>query len=181
MDIRLLSHLKFCTVGEATSEALGKMGIISDYTPAQFTTGHLLEGLLSRVLPGEKVLLARADIANPELAEGLKEKGVDIEDLIVYKTIAEPTRCEEIRKAIQEKRIDFITFTSSSTVRNFLAALGSASMEQLSGIKVVCIGPVTAETARDAGLQVSAVADVYTIDGLVDKLVEMAEIMENEK
>lgn len=171
IDIRQLYGIKLCAVGEATGEQLNNYGLSIDYMPEKFTTGDLLEGLLKLVKQGEKVLLARADIANPGLAEGLKENGIAFEDLVVYRTLADAAGREEILSLLDENRIDYITFTSSSTVKNFVSIIGKDMPDKISKVKAVCIGPVTAKTAEELGISVGAVADVYTIDGLVQKLI----------
>jgi uroporphyrinogen III methyltransferase/synthase len=173
IDIRSLSGKMLCAVGEATGEALNDLGLQVEYIPAQYTIAELLKGLLTRVKPGERVLLARADIANPELSSGLEAKGIHLDNLVVYRTLPEAAAKEEIRKLLNGEKIDYITFTSSSTVKNFMTMIGAENLQKLLNTRVVCIGPVTAETAKEKGLQVAAMADIYTIDGLVDKLLQL--------
>ncbi|MCX7923577.1 MAG: uroporphyrinogen-III C-methyltransferase [Clostridia bacterium] len=175
IDIRGLWGAKLCAVGKATEEELGNLGLTVDYTPDKFTTKELLKGLLERVKPGEKVLLARADIANVELSQGLKAAGVDVEDLIAYRTVVDTADKDDVMELLDESRLDFITFTSSSTVSNFVSIVGKENLHKLTGAKSVCIGPVTAKTAAEFGINVTAVADIHTIDGLVDKLVSISE------
>lgn len=172
IDIRSLFGKKLCAIGEATRKEMNELGFNVDYVPAQYTTDELLKDLLEMVKPGERVLLARADIANPELASGLSAKGILVDDLTVYRTLPETAAKERITRLLDGKKIDFITFTSSSTVKNFLAIVGAENIKKLSNIKIACIGPVTAATAKELGLHVTAVADIYTIDGLVAKLVQ---------
>ncbi|MDF2523144.1 MAG: uroporphyrinogen-III C-methyltransferase [Clostridiales bacterium] len=173
IDIRNLIGVKICAVGEATAAELENHCLITDYMPGNYSTADLLKGLLQLVKPDEKVLLARADIGSEELSKGLKENNVDFDDLAVYRTLVEASRQDEVIKLLDEKNLDFITFTSSSTVRNFVSILGRENLNKLSDIKIVCIGPVTKQTAKELGLNVTAVADVYTIDGLVNKLLEI--------
>lgn len=170
-DIRSLSGIKLCAVGEATALELNVMGLNVDYVPEKYTTKDLLEGLKNIVQPGEKILLARADIANTELSRGLKLENIIVEDLVVYRTVLEAIDRDSIAAQLEEGLIDFITFTSSSTVSNFISIVGKENLNILSTAKVLCIGPVTAKTAEELGLKVAAVADVYTIDGLVEKLL----------
>lgn len=173
-DIRSLQGIKICAVGASTRAALNDIGLNVDYVPDQFTTDELLKGLLKRIQPNEKVLLARADIANPELSNGLRIKGIQVDDLMVYRTLLEtPAGLEP--DTLLDQNIDFITFTSSSTVQNFVTLIGQENCQKLKDTRIVCIGPVTAETAKGLGLDVEAVADVYTIDGLMAKLAELAE------
>lgn len=174
MDIRKLSGVKLAAVGEATGEELNKLGLNVDYMPEKYTTGELLNNFPSAE-GNEKILLARADIAVRELSEGLKRKGYDVEDLTVYRTVIDSERKEGILEMLEEGRIDYITFTSSSTVKNFVSILGQDNIGRISSAKVVCIGPVTAKTAEECGMTVAAVADKHTIEGLVEKLIEGAE------
>lgn len=100
-------------------------------------------------------------------------KGIEVDDLVVYRTLPKAVAKEEISSLLSGKKIDFITFTSSSTVKNFMAILGADNIQKLSHPKIICIGPVTAETAKELGLTVAGIADTYTIDGLVDKLIQL--------
>ncbi len=171
-DIRTLSGVKLAAVGEATAEELNRLGLNVDYMPEKYTTKELLKGFPEAAGVHGKILLARGDIADRELSEGLKAKGYDVEDLTVYRTVAGNTHKESILGLIEEGGIDFITFTSSSTVKNFVSILGEDNINKLSGIKAACIGPVTAKTAEECGISVAAVADTHTIEGLVEKLIE---------
>lgn len=176
IDIRSLAGIKLCAVGEATGEELDRLGLNVDYIPESYTTGDLLEGLLKIIGTDEKILLARADIANPEFSEGLKSKNIPFEELAVYRTLVETANRDKTVAQFDDGKIDFITFTSSSTVKNFVSIFGKENLDKISNAKVVCIGPVTAKTALEFGFNITAVADVYTIDGLVDKLLEISEV-----
>ncbi|MCX8131194.1 MAG: uroporphyrinogen-III C-methyltransferase [Clostridia bacterium] len=175
LDIRSLCGIKLCAVGEATEAKLNEIGLSVDYVPERFTTSDLLEGLMERIMPGEKVLLARADIASKELSEGLGNRGVEFEDLTVYRTQLESMEKEEILRQLERKEVDYITFTSSSTVKNFVSIIGKENMNRVCGVKTVCIGPVTLRTAQEAGFAAAVMADVYTVEGLINKLVEISE------
>ncbi|HHW47639.1 MAG TPA: uroporphyrinogen-III C-methyltransferase [Clostridiaceae bacterium] len=172
IDIRSLAGVKLAAIGEATMEALNKYGLNVDYVPEKYTNRELLKGFPPSGGDSPKILLARGNLSDKKLVEGLKAKGYEVEDLIVYRTVLGDGRREDILEMIEEGGIDYITFTSSSTVRNFVSILGQENISKTSGIKVLCIGPVTAKTAEESGLKVTAVADRYTIDGLVEKLVE---------
>ncbi|KNY28004.1 uroporphyrinogen-III C-methyltransferase [Pseudobacteroides cellulosolvens] len=175
IDIRSLAGIHIAAVGEATAMELSEVGLNVDYMPDDYTTKELLKGLVELMGKGEKVLLARADIASKELSEGLKSNDIDFEELTVYRTVMEASMKSTVEDYLKQNKVDFITFASSSTVKNFIEILGKENMELLSKTKIVCIGPVTSQTAKESGLFVSAVADKYTIDGLVDKLVELSE------
>lgn len=175
IDIRVLFGIKLCAIGEATAEELKKIGLHIEYMPEKYTTGDLVEGLMRRIEEGEKVLLARAELGSEELPDGFTRNHIDFADIAVYRTIPDRIDKEEIMSLIEEGKVDYITFTSSSTVNNFLAVIGNKNIEKLSEIKTVCIGPITAKTALDAGLTVYATAGEHTINGLVDKLIEISE------
>jgi len=175
MDIRLLSGIKLAAVGEGTAEELCKLGLYVDYMPQEYTTRALAEGLARIAAAGDKLLLARAELAGREFAEILEKNHVEFVELAVYRTMLDSRDKEEILRLIDEGKADYITFTSSSTVNNFLSLIGHENIGRLSNTKIVCIGPITAKAASDSGLKVAAAADVYTINGLVDKLVELSE------
>ncbi|RCX17569.1 uroporphyrinogen-III synthase /uroporphyrinogen-III C-methyltransferase [Anaerobacterium chartisolvens] len=168
IDIRKLSGIGLCAVGEATAAELAKNGLNADYIPRAYTTEELASGLAGMVKPGERVLLARSDIAGEGLCEILADNGIQYDDVAVYRTILADEANSRAMELLESGGIDYITFTSSSTVRGFV---GMAGTEKIGKARVVCIGPVTAETAREKGIDVWAVADRYTIDGLVDVLL----------
>jgi uroporphyrinogen-III synthase len=144
-----------------------------DYTPEQFTTRGLLEGLLAKIQPGERVLLARADIANPELAKGLKAQNIQIEDLVVYHTIPDAGDKETMAGLFQAGKVYYLTFTSPSTVTNFMSVMGSEMLGIINRCKIICIGPITARTSLDFGINVTDIATHYTYDGIIAKLINM--------
>jgi uroporphyrinogen III methyltransferase/synthase len=181
IDIRQLHNIKLAAVGEATGDSLKELGFQVDFTPESYTTKNLLEGLISRFNTGDRVLLARADIAGAEIPDGLKGQGlktpglkaqnIKVEDLVVYRTVADPHDRAKIIKLLQNGDIDYITFTSASTVRNFISIIGLEQIHLANRCPIICIGPITEQEAYQSGLHVADVADRYTIDGLVDKLI----------
>jgi uroporphyrinogen-III synthase len=149
-------------VGSGTSEALQGRGIVPDLVPGTFTTAAL-----GRAFPrgSGKVLLPRADIAPLELQDALERKGWRVVRVNAYRTRPVGSLPVEARRALREGRVDALTFTSASTVEGFVRLAGVVK-----GPRVVCIGPVTARAARDAGFTVHAVARPHTIEGLVGGL-----------
>lgn len=176
IDIRSLYGTKLCAVGRATEEELLRFGLSVDYIPEKYTTDELLIGLIDIVGEGEMVLLARSDIANEELSKGLESKGVQIHDLVVYRTVLDDKNLDYAVDMLKKGKVDFITFTSSSTVSNFMSLVGRKNLKILGGSKVVCIGPVTKQKAEEYGIEVAGIADEYTIDGLVNKLLKISEV-----
>jgi uroporphyrinogen III methyltransferase / synthase len=124
-----------------------------------------VEALGHLELEGRPVLVARAAEARDVLPEALRERGAEVDVVALYETVSEDPDPEAIEAALDA---DYVTFTSSSTVGNFVAALGGRAPQQA---RVVTIGPVTAQSARDAGLHVHVEAERHDVDGLVEALL----------
>jgi uroporphyrinogen-III synthase len=157
---------KVAAIGEGTAAAYARWaGRQPDLLPKAFTVAAL-----ARAFPrGEgRVLTARADIAPEGLEDALEAKGWTPLRVDAYRTVFPRTLPPEARDALRKGDVDAITFTSASTVRGFVSAVGSTGLRGKP--KVVCIGPVTAKEARVHGLPVHAVADPHTTDGLIDAL-----------
>jgi uroporphyrinogen III methyltransferase/synthase len=152
---------RVATIGEGTSDAFRRWTRRGpDLTPNTFTTAALARAF-SR---GEgRVLCARADIAPPGLEDAIAAKGWTAERVDAYRTRMARALPLDARDALRDGRVDAITFTSASTVRGFIGAVGIVRGDP----KVVCIGPVTAREAREHGMRVSAVARPHTVEGLV--------------
>jgi uroporphyrinogen-III synthase len=154
---------KVAAIGPTTAGALTERGVVVDLMPDEYRAEAILDEIGD--VAGQCVLLPRADIARPALAKGLRAMGAAVDEVAAYHTVPgqpSPDAFDALRAGV-----DVITFTSSSTVRNFLALTkGRDYGEPL----VACIGPVTADTARESGLRVDVVAEEYTIEGLLDAL-----------
>jgi len=164
VDARALAGLRLAAIGPGTAAALAARGLRPDVVPERFVAESLLDAFPAPGAPGERVLLARAEQARDVLPEGLGERGHLVDVLAVYRTVRtdpDPSLLEQVRAG----EVDALTFTSSSTVTNFIEAVGEFTGPQP---VVVSIGPVTSATARDRGLRVDAEADPHTIDGLVE-------------
>ncbi len=180
MDARSLVGLKIAAVGPATASALAQRGIKADIVPPEFTTSSLGQAMRGLDLSGKKALLARADIATPELHDMLAAAGAVVEELVVYRTVCPAGLPPQAKDALVERRVDWITFTSSSTVENFLALLKREGLSQALGAseadkhvtRLACIGPVTARTLESHGLRPSVIAKPHTIDALVTAMCE---------
>lgn len=169
-DIRDLKGMEIVAIGPATQAALEEKNLRVAYVPEEYRAEKIIEGLASRILPGQSVLLARAEEARDILPESLKALGADVWDIPVYKTVLGRANREELKSLLAEKAIQAVTFTSSSTVRNFIRLL-EGDLSLLDGVKVFSIGPITSATARELGLKVHKEAVKYTIAGLVQALV----------
>ena len=155
---------KVAVIGEGTAAAFRRWGRRdADLQPATFTTTAL-----ARAFPrgSGRVLCARADIAPEGLEDALARKGWDPVRVDAYRTIFATSLPREARDALRAGEVDAVTFTSASTVRGFVRALGGSRGTP----KVVCIGPVTAAAARDAGLRPATVAKPHTVEGLIAAL-----------
>lgn len=160
LDSRALQGMRVAAIGPATAAALRARGVAPDYMPEEYVAEAILAGVGD--VAGRRILLPRADIARRALAEGLRARGAHVDEIAAYRTLPADGLLPDLSQA------DAITFTSSSTVRNFIQAAGGP--DALQGLVVVCIGPITAATCRELGITPDVVADEYTIDGLVRAL-----------
>jgi uroporphyrinogen III methyltransferase/synthase len=190
LDLRALAEIKVVTIGSKTAAELKTNGIRADYMPEDYSTAGILNYLKNLQSEGEidlsqaSFLLPRADIAPQLLEEELKKLGAEVNNIEAYRTEAVNLEAE-VMELIQNEELDLLTFTSSSTVENFIGGieklienqnedLESDSSEvnkkeiwkQLKEIPAACIGPVTAEKAVEYGLNHKITAAEYTIEGL---------------
>jgi uroporphyrinogen III methyltransferase/synthase len=169
-DARLLARTRVAAVGSGTAAALWRHGIVADLVPDRFTTRGLAEALVAVGAP-QRVLLPRADIATPTLADLLQQAGWDVVEVEAYRTVRVPALDADVRRDLQGGDIDIVAFASSSTVRNLVDLLGAPLHATT---RVAAIGPVTADTCRQLGLRVDAEADPHDLDGLVAAVVDAA-------
>jgi uroporphyrinogen III methyltransferase/synthase len=178
LDARAFSGVKIACVGAATAEKVRSFGIVPELVPSiEESQESSSEGLLAifppydDVLdPVDRVLLPRADIATETLAAGLRERGWEIDDVTAYRTVRAAPPPAPIREAIKTGGFDAVCFTSSSTVRNLVGIAGKPHARTI----VACIGPQTAETAREFGLRVDVQPDEARVTTLVDALAAHA-------
>jgi uroporphyrinogen-III synthase len=166
-DVRALGMAKIGSVGPATTAALEEKGLRGAFQPNRETSEDMLNEFPEEP-SGLNILLLRAEEAPEVLPEGLRARGASVEVLLLYRTVAASEDADDLRRAFEEKEIDAITFTSSSTVRYFLEALGPVETE---GVTIACFGPRTAATARDLGLTVSVIPEARTLRAFVDALI----------
>ncbi|MDA8235236.1 MAG: uroporphyrinogen-III C-methyltransferase [Clostridia bacterium] len=172
-DIRDLKGISLCAIGPKTREALENFGLTCDFVPGEFVAEAIIEGLKDKEMAGKQVLLPRADIARKVLPDTLKQMGAQVDDVVAYQTVKGSGNAAQLREMLNKKQIQMVTFTSSSTVKNFVELLATPDYLQLmEGVKVACIGPITAKTARNLGLQVNIEAAEYTIEGLIKAILE---------
>ncbi|MCL2768884.1 MAG: uroporphyrinogen-III C-methyltransferase [Solirubrobacterales bacterium] len=163
-DARALAGARVAAIGPGTARALAAHGIVADVVPERYVAEGLVEALAD--VPVRHALLARARGAREVLARALRERGAQVDELELYESVPERLPGEVWRAAWGA---DYITFTSSSTVRNFLEAAGDGALEE--GARVVSIGPVTSGTLREHGLEPHLEAARHDIDGLLETLL----------
>jgi len=168
-DARALAGAIVATIGPGTAEALARFGIGADVVPERSVAESLVEALAAVPVEGRHVLIARAADARDVLPDALSDRGAEVDVVALYDTVAEPLAERTVASA---EGADYVTFTSSSTVRFFLEALGDRPFPEAA--RVVSIGPITSEEARRLGLEVHVEATRHDIDGLVEALLEDA-------
>lgn len=169
-DASLFDGVRVAAVGTATARSLTDRGVSPDFVPEVFVGENIADGLGD--VAGKRICLLRAQDARKNLPDALTRRGANVEDVAVYRTL--PAEIDPARLVEVEKGVDAVTVTSGSTVRYFAAALRAHARTAplLKKMSFICIGPVTADAARDLELEVAAVAGVHTADGLLEALVE---------
>jgi uroporphyrinogen III methyltransferase/synthase len=166
-----LAGRRVAAIGPETAEALRRAGIEPDRVPAEYRAEGLLHALETEVTRGDAVLLVRAAEAREILPQELEARGVRVTVAPAYRTVLVREGADHARALLEARRIDAVTFTSSSTVRGFAALLGAADARRLlQGVVVAAIGPVTAETASEHGLHVTVMPHEYTVPALADAI-----------
>lgn len=172
LDIRDLKGCELCAIGPATRQRLEERGLRVKVVPDEYRAEGILKDLEKVVNPGQWVLLPRARGARGILPESLRRWGAHVNEVHLYESVP----AEHIGKAALDRVLngdmDYLTFTSSSTVHNFVKIVGSEYIPRINArTRVACIGPVTAETAVALGFNVRVMADEYTIDGLLEAIL----------
>ena len=167
-----LLHLKVVAVGPATRKAIEKHGLPVDVTPKEYVAEAVVEELRNQV-KGERVLLIRPKIARDVIPAALRELGAKVHVMEAYETVVPESSRRTIMEAMKSDHPpDVITFTSSSTVRNFVELVGQEAIDsgQLDSIMLASIGPITSSTLLEVGLRVDVEADEHTVQGLVEAI-----------
>ncbi|MDR1248608.1 MAG: uroporphyrinogen-III C-methyltransferase [Treponema sp.] len=165
-DIRSLGHAKFAAIGSATAGALESRGIVPNLVPEQYSGDALGRALRKAVQPGERVILPRSRIGTAETTRHLEETGINFLDIPLYDTIPAEESAGEIYRNMLCENLDWIVFTSASTVEGFFAVFGA---ERIGSAKALCIGAQTAAAAKKHGME-TTVAENATLESLLDRL-----------
>ena len=172
VDLRAL-RAKICAIGPATRAAIEALHLKVDLMGREYVAEGLIEAFSAHDLAGKRVLLPRAAVARDLVPVELAKRGAQIDVVEAYRTVAPSDAATQAAKLFRgARKPDCITFTSSSTVQNFVAVAGA---DALAGVKVASIGPVTTATARGLGIDVAVEARVFTVDGLVEAVLGLYE------
>jgi len=170
LDARALSANRIAVIGSATAERLARFGVQADLVPRVFTAEALVEALATREnLKGARILCPRADIAPKKLVEALRTRGAHVTELTAYRTVADNSAADEVAEMLARDEIDWLTFTSSSTVQSFFEAV-APEMVRRSRARTAGIGPTTSATLRDLGLEPTVEAEPHTVVGLAEAI-----------
>jgi uroporphyrinogen III methyltransferase/synthase len=174
-DARAFHGSKICAIGHETAESLERHGLRPELITSEYTAEGLAKALEGWEMQGMHVLVPRAEVARDALPSLLANRGAEVEILPVYQAMCPPEAGEALLRLFNNEGVDVITFTSSSTVYNFVRAFPEDRLPAVLGdAEIACMGPVTADTARKLGLTVSIIAREYTTHGLVQAIAESA-------
>ena len=177
LDLRALGGVKLCAVGPASAERLASYGLKIDLVPAEYRAEGVVRALAeATAVAGAKVLLPRADIGREVVADELRKQGAEVTEVVAYRTVVADADREgepDIYRMLLERRIDVVTFTSPSAVRNFVRLLGAEPAADLLRTTVVAaIGPITAEAIAQSNIHTTIVPSLHTIPALVEAIVK---------
>ena len=174
-DARAFHSSKLCAIGQETAESLERHGLRPELVTSEYTAEGLANALAGWEMRGMRVLVPRAEVARDALPSLLANRGAEVEILPVYRSVCPPEAGTALLQLFGAEGADVITFTSSSTVYNFVRAFPEDRLPAILGdAEIACMGPVTADTARKLGLSVAIVAREYTTHGLVQAIAEAA-------
>ena len=167
-----LGHAQVAAIGAETAKRLFAAGVAVAVIPSRYQAEGILESLNPSLLAGKRVLIPRAAKARDVLPQTLREWGATVDVVETYRTVAPGFDAAAIRQRLQQGSIDMITFTSSSTVSNFVQLCGGDSLAALVGAAAIAsIGPITAKTIEELGGRVAVMAREFTIDGLLAAMI----------
>ena len=171
-DIRALHQIKICAVGSSTAEEFLAYGIKVDLIPGSFQGESVVEEFNRMDVKEKRFLIPRAKAAREILPEALKKMGARVDVVTAYQNVKPVENVEKIRKLLSEQKISVITFTSSSTVKNFMELFESAELKTyLKNTKIAGIGPITSKTLQEYGYPADIQPDEHTISGLTEAIV----------
>ncbi|MGE0083802.1 MAG: uroporphyrinogen-III C-methyltransferase [Desulfococcaceae bacterium] len=172
-DVRALHHMHTAAIGPVTAEKLLNFGLRSDIVPESYRAESVVDAFRKENVSGKKILLPRAAEARPILPVELRKMGAVVDEITTYRTEQARDKADVLIKELQSGTVDMVTFTSSSTVKNFKSLLpADADLKDLmKGVIVASIGPITSDTARELGFDVQITAESFTIPGLCEAIL----------
>ena len=168
-DARALSNSKICAIGGETAKSIKSRGVIADIVPKKYVAEGLYEELKDIINENDKILIPRAKNARDFLISKLSEKCY-VKEVITYESVIDNNKKNRALEVIEDESVDYITFASSSTVKNFITLIGKENLKKLENKKIISIGPITSKTIEDFGLGVYKEAEVATIDSTIEAI-----------
>jgi uroporphyrinogen III methyltransferase/synthase len=171
-DVRALAHVQIGAIGPRTAEELARYGLTADVVPSEFQAEGMVAAMSQHDLRGARILIPRAEVAREMLPEQLRMKGATVDVVPVYRTVVPEAGLSRLKQQIQAGAIDVVTFTSSSTVSNFVELIGGREEARRMAGKttIACIGPITARTAEEHGLPVTIMPGENTVPALAQAI-----------
>jgi len=173
LDSRALGSCRVCAVGPKTAAALASYGIRPDLVPRDYKAEGVVAEFRNLQLTGQRILFPRADKARELIPQALADMGAEVTAPVAYHNVLPDSLPPAALQALEERRIDCVTFTSSSTVENLAAMLGeNRFLYLLEGVKIAAIGPITARSCRELGLEVDIEPQNYTLEAMTAEIVK---------
>jgi len=170
LDSRILSNLKVCTIGSSTAKEIKNRGIRADIVPEKFVAEYLFEELKDVLKSTDKVLIPRAKNSRDFLVKKISDI-CEVKEVHTYETILDDSKKEEVLELLKHGEIDYITFTSSSTIKNFVDIIGIKNIDKINNLKVISIGPITTQSANNLNVNVYKEAEVSSIEGIINSIL----------
>jgi uroporphyrinogen III methyltransferase/synthase len=174
LDARALATTRLCAIGPRTAEELTDRHLKVDLVPAEYQAEGIVDAFVTIPIEGKRILLPRAEVARDLVPQQLEARGAEVTVAVAYRTVRPEADITALKKTLEERRIDVVAFTSSSTVRNYVQYFGNAEEARALTARaiVACIGPITAKTAEECGFSVGIVPRANTVPALADAIAE---------
>ena len=172
-DVRDLKGVKICSIGPSTTERIKGFHVSIDCQPPKYVAESVVEALKKvEELKGKRFLMPRTDIARSYVPEELRKLGAEVSDIVAYKTVLATDGDNIVLDKLKDGEVDIVTFTSASTVKNFVKIIGEDNLSAFkNNVQFASIGPITNESAEEMDIDISIKAEEYTIPGLVQAIV----------
>ena len=168
-DSRALYNIKICAVGAETARHIKTRGINPDIVPKKYIAEELYEELKDIIEENDKILIPRAKNARDFLVKNLSEKCF-VKEVLTYESVIDYSKKDELLDIMENENVDYITFASSSTVKNFMTLIGEGNINKLKSIKIISIGDITSKTIEEYGLKVYKQSETATIASMIDAI-----------